>query len=70
MSNQIGGNPLPAHRAFVVHFGAADRRGRRFTGRVEHLTSGAAIHFASLRALLAFIATRLEAAPTSTEERP
>jgi hypothetical protein len=69
MMSQSSGNPLPAHRAFVVHFAAVDRRGR-FTGRVEHLTSGASLHFASLRALLAFIAARLDAAPSSSEETP
>ena len=70
MTSQTSSDRLPAHRAFVVHFGAAGGRGRRFTGRVEHLTSGAAIHFASLRALLAFFATRLEAPPTSGKETP
>jgi hypothetical protein len=51
---------LPAHRAFVVHFLASARR-RRFTGRVEHLASGASAQFASLRGLLAFFARLLEA---------
>ncbi len=67
---QTSGNSLPAHRAFVVHFGAAGPCGRRFTGRVEHLTSGASIHFTSLRGLLAFIAARLEAAPMHRKETP
>jgi len=49
---------LPAHRAFVVHFGWTEGR-RRFTGRVEHLTSGRSAPFASLRALLAFFAELL-----------
>jgi hypothetical protein len=52
---------LPAHRAFVVHFGVTARRGRRFTGRVEHLTSGRCTQFASLRGLLAFFAQLLDA---------
>lgn len=51
---------LPAHRAFVVHFGAAGRR-RRFSGRVEHLASGRSAHFTSLRALLAFMGQLLDA---------
>lgn len=51
---------LPAHRAFVVHFGVGRRRGR-FVGRVEHLASGASAHFASLRGLLTFIARILDA---------
>jgi hypothetical protein len=53
---------LPPQRAFVVHFRATGRRGRRFTGRVEHLASGTATNFASLRALLGFF-TRLLDAP-------
>jgi hypothetical protein len=60
---------LPAERAFVVHFTAADRPGRRFKGRVEHLTSGASTHFASLRSLLAFFDERLDAPPTNEAER-
>ena len=51
---------LPAYRAFVVHFGTATRRRRRFTGRVEHLASGAIAHFASLRGLLTFVTRRLD----------
>jgi hypothetical protein len=51
---------LPAHRAFVVHFGRTEGRRRRFSGRVEHLTSGRSARFASLRALLAFIAELLD----------
>jgi len=51
---------LPAHRAFVVHFGGAGRRRRRFAGRVEHLASGRSAHFASLRALLAFFTELLD----------
>ena len=52
---------LPVERAFVVHFKTADRPGRRFNGRVEHLASGAFTHFVSLRSLLAFFAERLDA---------
>jgi len=51
---------LPAHRAFVVHFRRTEGRRRRFHGRVEHLTSGRSARFASLRALLAFIADLLD----------
>ena len=51
---------LPAHRAFVVHFAPPLGRGR-FAGRVEHLTSGRAIQFGSLRALHAFFRERLAA---------
>jgi hypothetical protein len=51
---------LPAHRAFVVHFGTTSRRRSRFTGRVEHLASGTSTRFASLRALVAFFARLLD----------
>jgi hypothetical protein len=57
---------LPAHRAFVVHFGWTEGR-RRFMGRAEHLTSGRSVQFASLRALLAFFAELL--APPAGEPR-
>jgi hypothetical protein len=41
---------LSAHRAFVVHLGAGGGPGRRrFSGRVEHLSSGESIRFTSLR---------------------
>ena len=55
---------LPADRAFVVHFAGPGRPGR-FAGRVEHLASGTATQFRSLRALLAFFA-RVLAAPEET----
>jgi hypothetical protein len=51
---------LPANRAFVIHFRMTAGR-RRFTGRVEHLASGTAADFRSLRALLAFLTRLLEA---------
>jgi hypothetical protein len=51
------GSTLSARRAFVVHLGADGHpRRRRFSGRVEHLASGASAHFSSLKALLAFFA--------------
>jgi hypothetical protein len=47
---------LSARRAFVVHLGTPDASGRRrFSGRVEHLASGASTHFSSLKGLLAFL---------------
>jgi hypothetical protein len=52
---------LPADRAFVIHFRMVARHGRRFIGRVEHLASGAAAEFRSLRGLLAFLTGLLEA---------
>jgi hypothetical protein len=56
------GSTLSVQRAFVVHFGADDRPGRRrFRGRVEHLPSGDSTTFASLKELLAFFAAVLDA---------
>jgi len=58
------GSTLSAHRAFVVHLGAASRPGRRrFTGEVEHLSSGRSAHFSSLKELLAFLVGILDASP-------
>ncbi len=49
--------PLSVHYAFVVHFRVnSDVARRRLAGRVEHVVSGQAAHFASLEELLAFIA--------------
>jgi hypothetical protein len=57
------GSTLSAHRAFVVHFGTTGGSGRRrFSGRVEHLSSGESIHFSSLKGLLAFFAAALDTA--------
>ena len=57
------GSTLSAHRAFVVHFGTGGGPGRRrFSGRVEHLSSGESMHFSSLKGLLAFFAAALDAA--------
>jgi hypothetical protein len=50
-------HPLPAQRAFLVQVHAeADVAQGRLAGRVEHVVSGQAIHFASPEELLAFIA--------------
>jgi len=57
------GSTLSAHHAFVVHFGAGGGPGRRrFSGRVEHLSSGESMRFTSLKGLLAFFATALDVA--------
>ena len=57
------GSTLSAHRAFVVHLGTGGGPGRRrFSGRVEHLSSGESMHFSSLKGLLAFFAAALDAA--------
>ena len=46
---------LSVRRAFVVHLAAGGASGRRrFSGRVEHLSSGESAHFSSLKELLAF----------------
>jgi hypothetical protein len=56
------GSTLSARRAFVVHLSAAGGGGRRrFSGRVEHLSSGESRHFSSLKGLLAFFAEALDA---------
>jgi hypothetical protein len=47
---------LPTNRAFVVQFRAETELERgRVVGRVEHVVSGQATHFASLEELLAFM---------------
>jgi hypothetical protein len=57
------GSTLSAQRAFVVHLSAGAGSGRRrLSGRVEHLSSGQSTHFSSLKGLLAFFATVLDAA--------
>ena len=50
-------HPLPAQRAFLVqvHAHAAVAQGG-LAGRVEHVVSGQATHFASVEELLAFMA--------------
>ena len=49
-------SPLSPYRAFVVQFRAETNVARgRYAGRVEHVISGQATHFASLEELLAFI---------------
>jgi hypothetical protein len=69
------GSMLSVHRAFVVHLGPGGGPGRRrFSGRVEHLSSGASAQFSSLKGLLAFFAAILGApappAPRSPDDRP
>jgi hypothetical protein len=55
-------HPLPRQRAFLVqvHAEAEVARGR-LAGRVEHVVSGQATHFASSLELLAFMAQVLTA---------
>jgi len=48
---------LPASRSFVVQFTADTApASRRFRGRIEHIESARARHFASLEDLAAFVA--------------
>ena len=48
------GSGLSVERAFVVHFSTGGGPGRRrFSGRVEHLSSGESARFSSLKGLLA-----------------
>jgi hypothetical protein len=52
---------LSARGAFVVHLSTRDgHRRRRFSGRVEHLSSGKSAHFSSLRELLTFLDSFLD----------
>ena len=49
--------PLSVHCEFVVHFRTStDIAQGQIAGRVEHVVSGRATHFASSEELLAFIA--------------
>ena len=62
-----GESPLSPRRAFVVQFREeTEATPRRFTGRVEHMTSGRATRFSSPKELLAFFAQVL----TPTREKP
>ena len=66
-----GQTPLSPHRAFVVQFRAeTDVEQGRFVGRVEHVVSGQAAHFASLEELLAFIGRVLTQVRTEPPEEP
>jgi hypothetical protein len=54
--------PLSVHRTFVVHFRTStDIAQGQIAGRVEHVVSGQATHFAALEELLTFIARVLTA---------
>ena len=57
--------PLSVSRAFVVQFrDETDVEAGCFVGRVEHVVSGKATHFSSLKEMLAFI-ERVLAEPRS-----
>jgi hypothetical protein len=64
------GSGLSVERAFVVHLGTAGGGRRRFTGRVEHLSSGRSVRFSSLKGLLAFFSAALDlSAPAGLDSR-
>jgi hypothetical protein len=53
---------LSPHRAFVVHFARPAGPGQPpCAGRVEHVSSGATIHFRSWQELVDFVADACEA---------
>jgi hypothetical protein len=63
--------PLSVHYAFVVHFRVdSDVAQGRLAGRVEHVVSGQATHFASLEELLAFIAQVLATVRAPPQRKP
>ena len=65
------GSTLSVHRAFVVHLGAGGGPGRRrFSGRVEHISSGESALFSSLKGLLAFFAAILDASAPAAPRGP
>jgi len=63
-------SPLSPYRAFVVQFRKETEVARgRVSGRVEHVVSGQATHFASLEELLTFIGQVLAAVRASPRGR-
>lgn len=56
--SQLNGEstPLSPHRAFVVQFrGPVEAELKHFAGRVEHIISGQATRFSSLKEFLVFV---------------
>lgn len=70
MKPQAVGEPsLSRHRAFVIQFRTeTDVAAGRVAGRVEHVVSGQATHFHSLKELLAFIGRVLKDVGTASPE--
>ena len=64
------GSILPVQRAFVLHLDNGWTPGRRrFSGRIEHLSSGESTLFSSLTGLVAFIDAALDtSAPVTVAE--
>jgi hypothetical protein len=66
-----GQAPLSVHYAFVVHFRVNSEVAQgRIAGRVEHVVSGQATHFASLEELLGFIAQVLATVRAPPHRKP
>lgn len=65
-------SPLfPTRLAFVVQFGAETAVGHaHFSGRVEHIVSGAVAHFHTLDELWAFMLQTLTLQDSTLEEMP
>lgn len=64
-------SPLSPYRAFVVQFRAETNvTCGRYAGRVEHVVSGQATHFASLEELLAFIGRVLATVRAPPGQKP
>ena len=62
---------LPTNHAFVVQFRAETELERgHCAGRVEHVVSGQATHFASLEELVAFMAKVLTAVHAQSRRNP
>jgi hypothetical protein len=60
------GVPLPPERAFVIQLRAPAAGGHdHFVGRAEHIASGAAAHFGSVRELVGFVRQVLSAGERS-----
>ena len=63
------GAPLPPERAFVIQLRAPAAGGHdHFVGRAEHIASGAAAHFGSVRELVDFVRQVLSAGERSERE--
>jgi hypothetical protein len=65
------GPPFPTRLAFVVQFGTETAVGHaQFSGRVEHIVSGAVAHFHMLDELWAFMRQVLAAQASAPEAPP
>lgn len=60
---------MSTQRAFVIQFLQRPHEPERFAGRIEHVATGEAAHFASPDELLAFLFRLTGRQPTATEPR-